>query len=177
MSAAALQAHAHWAAIDAAALDVIVPIESTAYAHPWQRRHFADSLAAGYTLQMLLLPAQATPATATWQRAPALPDGRYVLGYWVAMPGVDEAHLLNLTTVPQHQRQGWARCMMQALLGWAQTQAAQTLWLEVRASNTAARALYAACGFAVVGVRKAYYPNGAGPREDAIVMQRPLGQG
>jgi ribosomal-protein-alanine N-acetyltransferase len=44
-----------------------------------------------------------------------------------------------------------------------------SLWLEVRASNTRARALYRRRGFAEVGVRKAYYPAPV-RREDAVVM-------
>ncbi|MCR2392783.1 ribosomal-protein-alanine N-acetyltransferase, partial [Salmonella enterica] len=48
------------------------------------------------------------------------------------------------------------------------------LWLEVRASNQAAIALYEDLGFNEVTVRRNYYPSAHG-REDAIVMALPLG--
>jgi ribosomal-protein-alanine N-acetyltransferase len=44
------------------------------------------------------------------------------------------------------------------------------MYLEVRPSNAAARALYRAEGFAEVGLRRDYYP-AAGGREDAVIME------
>ena len=41
--------------------------------------------------------------------------GDHLLGYFVAMLGVDEAHLLNITVAPAYQRQGWARVLLDAL--------------------------------------------------------------
>jgi ribosomal-protein-alanine N-acetyltransferase len=48
-----------------------------------------------------------------------------------------------------------------------------SLWLEVRASNARARALYARRGFTEVGMRKGYYPAPV-RREDAVVMSLPI---
>jgi len=42
------------------------------------------------------------------------------------------------------------------------------LYLEVRDSNVAARALYASRGFAEIGRRRDYYRR---PREDALVLR------
>ena len=50
----------------------------------------------------------------------------------------------------------------------------RTLFLEVRASNTQAIALYDALYFNEVGVRPNYYPNKNGRREDALIMAKPL---
>lgn len=175
MSCTAPSAHLHrqvaFEPMTEAVLDRIAEVEKTAYAHPWSQRHFADSLAAGHALQMLVMAPDPLEDPPHWAHAPALPDGRWLLGYLVAMKGVDEVHLLNITTVPLHQRQGWARFMLQALAVWSRGQGAQVLWLEVRASNRAARALYAATGFEAVGVRKGYYPDRDAQREDAIVMR------
>lgn len=146
-------------------LDAVCEVEKSAYTHPWTRKHFADSLASGYPAVMLLgeaLPGEAGPS----RRA----DGRVLLGYLVAMPGVDEVHLLNITVAPAHQRQGWARFMLDALALWSRGRGAQWLWLEVRASNAPARALYERCGFQQVGMRRDYYPAGQFQREDAVVM-------
>ncbi len=150
-------------------LDAVHALETSAYAHPWSRKHFRDSLQAGYPAVMLLgdsLPHE-KPITA---RA----DGRRLLGYLVAMSGVDEVHLLNITVAPAHQRQGWARFMLDALALWSRGQQAHWLWLEVRESNAPARRLYERYGFTQVGVRKGYYPTGQIQREDAVVMSLPL---
>jgi [ribosomal protein S18]-alanine N-acetyltransferase len=149
-------------------------VEKTAYAYPWGLRHFESSLAAGHWMQMLLLPPHAANATLP-AHAPTLPDGHGLVGYAVAMTGVDEVHLLNITTAPAHRRQGWARLMMNAFLVWARTQRATQAWLEVRRSNHAAQALYEQLGFETVGMRRGYYPDAGGQREDARVMCLALG--
>ncbi len=136
-------------------LDAVMAIEATAYAHPWTRGNFADSLRAGYAGLLL--------------RA-----GDELLGYYVAMKGVDEVHLLNITVAPEHQGQGLGGCLLSALSAWSLGQGAQWLWLEVRASNEGAQRLYLREGFRRVGLRKAYYPAAHGRREDAIVMSRPM---
>jgi ribosomal-protein-alanine N-acetyltransferase len=146
-------------------LDAVQAVESQAYAHPWSRRHFHDSLKAGYPAMLLL--AEALPGEVVH---PPRADGRVLLGYMVAMPGVEEVHLLNITVAVAHQRQGWARFMLDALALWSRGQGAQWLWLEVRQGNVPARGLYERCGFAQVGVRKGYYPAGHFQREDAVVM-------
>lgn len=146
-------------------LDAVSEVEKSAYAYPWSRKHFADSLASGYPAMLLL--GEAGAQEVVWpQRA----DGRILLGYLVAMPGVEEVHLLNITVSPQHQRQGWARCLLDGLVVWSRGQRALWLWLEVRVGNVPARGLYANCGFQEMGLRKNYYPAGQFVREDAVVM-------
>ncbi len=145
-------------------LDAVCELEKRAYAHPWSARHFQDSLAAGHPVVLLL--GEALPGEVLL--APV--DGQVLLGYMVAMRGVDEVHLLNITVSPDHRRQGWARFLLDALALWSRGQGAHCLWLEVRESNTPARALYTRYGFCQVGLRKGYYPNGPREREHAIVM-------
>ena len=132
-------------------LDEVVAIEQRAYAHPWNRTNFLDSLQSGNQAQLLMA-------------------GDVLLGYFVAMPGVDEVHLLNITVAPQYQGQGWSRVMLDALTLWARGQSAQWLWLEVRVGNLRAMRVYEAHGYKRVGQRKEYYPSGHGQREDAVVM-------
>ncbi len=153
-------------------LDAVHAVETSAYAHPWSRRHFRDSLLAGHPAVMLL--GDPMPGELPF---PARPDGRWLMGYLVAMPGVEEVHLLNITVAPAHQRQGWARFMLDALALWSRGQGAQALWLEVRQSNAPARRLYERCGFQAVGVRRGYYPLTSLQREDAIVMSLRIGSG
>ncbi|GAB4399462.1 MAG: ribosomal protein S18-alanine N-acetyltransferase [Rhodoferax sp.] len=136
-------------------LDAVLAIEHAVSPHPWQARHFNDCVQAGYAAQVLC--AQQT-----------------VLGYYVAMQGVDEVHLLNLAVAPPHQRQGLARLMLQHLALWACGLEARWLWLEVRASNTRAIHVYKAFGFCYIGRRKQYYTLADGGREDAHVMRLAL---
>jgi ribosomal-protein-alanine N-acetyltransferase len=132
-------------------LEAVVAIEQRAYAHPWNRSNFLDSLQSGNQAQLLVA-------------------GDVLLGYFVAMPGVDEMHLLNITVAPEYQGQGWSRVMLDALTVWARGQSAQWLWLEVRVGNLRAIHVYEAHGYQRVGQRKDYYPSGHGQREDAVVM-------
>lgn len=135
-----------------AALSAVLDIEQLAYEFPWTRGNFIDSLAAGYDAMLL-----------------RHPDGE-LLGYFVAMPGVDEMHLLNITVAPGRQGHGHARAMLDALVGRCRERRAATLWLEVRLSNLRARRIYERYGFREIGLRKGYYPAAQGRREDAIVM-------
>ncbi|TNF62735.1 MAG: ribosomal-protein-alanine N-acetyltransferase [Burkholderiales bacterium] len=147
-----------------AELDAVCELEKRAYAHPWSLRHFRDSLAAGYPVVLLL--GEALPGETVLPGHP----GRVLLGYLVAMRGVGEVHLLNITVSPEHRRQGWARFLLDALVLWSRGQGAQQLWLEVREGNAPARALYLSYGFTEVGIRKGYYPNAGRERENAVVM-------
>jgi len=142
-------------------LDQVCAIEQSAYSHPWTRANFIDSLHAGYHCQLLVGPAPGAGADG---------DPIVVIGYFIAMKGVDEVHLLNLTVAPAFQRQGWAPMLLETLAGWSRGQGAQWLWLEVRAANARAIAIYERGGFRRVGVRKGYYPAFHNQREDAIVM-------
>lgn len=140
----------------AATLDAVIALELQAYAHPWQRRNFSDCLDSGYQAQLLLA-------------------GDTLLGYFVAMKGFEEVHLLNIAVAPGHQHQGWAHVMLDALALWARGQGIQWVWLEARAGNTRAIHVYKAHGFRYVGRRKAYYPAHQGTREDGLVMSLHLG--
>ncbi|MES2424899.1 MAG: ribosomal protein S18-alanine N-acetyltransferase [Pseudomonadota bacterium] len=149
------KAEAWFKPLTEACLDAVLPVERACYEHPWSRTNFTDSLRSGYEAQLLVA-------------------GEEVIGYFVAMQGVDEVHLLNITVAPQYQRQGWARIILDALAIWSRGQGTQWLWLEVRASNHRAYHLYERYGFRRIGERKDYYPAGLGQREHAIVMSMKL---
>ncbi len=139
-------------------LDRVLQIENAVYPHPWSRTNFEDSIKTGYQMQVL-----------------TTPDAD-ILGYFIAMNGFEEVHVLNITVAEPYQRQGWARVMLDALAVWSRGQGAQWLWLEVRGSNERALHVYKAQGFKLVSVRQDYYPKGpkANGREDAIVMSLKL---
>lgn len=133
-------------------VDAVMAIEVRAYSHPWSRGNFVDSVLAGHVAELVLS------------------DQGALCAYFVAMPGVDELHLLNITVAPDWQGAGLGQRLLFTVCQRAAERALPTLWLEVRHSNLRARQLYGRLGFAEVGVRKGYYP--AMPRrEDAVVMR------
>lgn len=135
-------------------LDAVLAVENAIYAHPWTRGNFEDSLRAGYGCWML-----------EWREV--------LVGYGVLMPGAGETHLLNISVAADWQRQGHGRSLLEFFVARSRELRATALFLEVRPSNRAARALYAANGFREIGRRPRYYP-AAGGREDAILMGRQL---
>lgn len=137
-------------------LDAVSAIERQAYAHPWSRGNFSDSLRAGYQAQVLV-------------------QARELIGYLVLMRGPEEAHLLNLTVAPDRQGQGLGLHLLQQAVREARLQGARSLWLEVRVSNARARQIYTRYGFKAVGLRRNYYPLAPFKREDAVVMSLDLG--
>lgn len=156
MNARPLPASPRLRPMQATDLDAVLAIEARAYSWPWTRGNFADSLAAGYLMELLL-------------------DQRgELLGYHVAMAGVGELHLLNLTVAPEHQRQGHARVLLDVLEQRCRERSLAMLWLEVRAGNARARHVYRQRGFVEVGLRRRYYPAVQGQREDAVVMKLQL---
>ena len=145
----------HLRPMSQADVDKVMAVEVCAYSHPWSRGNFVDSLRAGHVAELL-------------QSA----QGE-LCAYFVAMVGVDELHLLNITVAPDWQGSGLGRRLLGTVCERAAQRALSTLWLEVRHSNERARRLYGRLGFAEVGLRKGYYP--AQPRrEDAVVMRLPV---
>ena len=147
---------AHHVALALADVETLLAIETSAYEFPWSRGNFVDSLNAGY------LARKRVDAIGAW------------LGYFIAMPGVQELHLLNLTVAPQHQRHGHARAMLDRLVNEGSALGAQRIWLEVRVSNERAQQVYRRYGFREIGLRRGYYPAGPLARENAIVMSLDL---
>ena len=132
-------------------LDKVISIEHAVHIHPWSRGNFADSISAGYHCWVA-------------HRDSAL------VGYGVVMIGAGEAHLLNLSVAPLWQRQGIGAELTRFFVKLSRDYGAEKIYLEVRPSNTIARSLYLAQGFAEIGVRRDYYPAEDG-REDAVIME------
>ena len=97
-------------------------------------------------------------------------DAGFLLGRAVA----GEAELLTLAVAPEARRRGLGRKLVARFLYQARLRGAVTAFLEVADTNTGARALYAASGFAESGRRKGYYRDGNGAAVDAVVMSRTL---
>jgi ribosomal-protein-alanine N-acetyltransferase len=96
-------------------------------------------------------------------------DADTIIGYAILSVGAGEAHVINLSVSPAVQGQGIGQKMMDHLIKIAKKKA-ETLFLEVRPSNTQAMKLYERLGFNEVGVRKDYYPAQNGNRENAVIL-------
>ena len=136
-------------------LKEVLAIERRAHAFAWTEGILRDCLRAGYYCRVL-----------------ETPHG-FIQAYAVMSAAVGEAHLFNLCVRPELQGRGLAQRMLDHLLEWARSEQAQTVFLEVRLSNTRAAQLYASAGFCEVGLRLGYYPSASG-REDALVMAKEL---
>ncbi|MCX5717157.1 MAG: ribosomal protein S18-alanine N-acetyltransferase [Nitrospirae bacterium] len=93
--------------------------------------------------------------------------GERVIGYMCANQIADEGHILNLAVHPDFRGRGIANTLVKNIIEELKEKACRFLYLEVRASNNAARKLYEGFGFSIVGARKAYYTE---PKEDAVIM-------
>jgi ribosomal-protein-alanine N-acetyltransferase len=131
-------------------LEAVLAIEQAVYTHPWTRGNFADSLRAGYQC-------------CTWRM------GAELVGYFVLLAAAGEAHLLNLSIAEGRQRRGHGAALLREAMRVAREGGARNLFLEVRPSNLAGKALYERFGFKQIAQRRGYYP-ALGGREDALVL-------
>ena len=146
-----------WRPLRAEDVPAVAALERESHLAPWTSGNFTDALAAGYGMTVGV-------AAGT------------ILAYGVLLLAPREAQLLNLTVAAGARRQGLGRALLKRFLADARLRGAEQCFLEVRASNNAAIALYAGEGFAAVARRVAYYPPAATKeREDALVMRRALG--
>jgi len=99
-----------------------------------------------------------------------------LVAYWMSRDVAGETHIMQLAVAPPWRGRGLGRRLARQVLEDKRRAGIQVAWLEVRAGNRAARALYEALGFVVAGVRMRYYtPTAPGaPREDALVMRLDL---
>ena len=142
-----------YAPMQAGDIDDVAELERQVYPHPWSRGNFADSLASAYQAWVLRS------------------DEGALLGYFLLMPAVDEAHLLNLAVRAERQGQGLGRYLLDKAVACARGLSMESILLEVRPSNLRAQDVYLRYGFSQIGRRKGYYPAPGNLCEDAIVMR------
>ncbi|WP_337013211.1 ribosomal protein S18-alanine N-acetyltransferase [Pantoea sp. AS142] len=125
-------------------------IECRSHAFPWREQTFASNQ--GERFLNLRLDA-----------------GGKMAAFAITQVVLDEASLFNIAVDPAFQRRGLGRQLLQHLIDELIKRNVLTLWLEVRASNLPAIALYEQLEFNQVSRRPNYYPTASG-REDAILM-------
>ncbi len=131
-------------------LEQVVAIDQASFSLPWPARSFRYEVLEN-------------PAARNWV---AESEGR-VVGMIVLWFIVDEAHIATLATHPEFRRQGIAQQILIHALQSAAGEGAHRSFLEVRAGNLAAQAMYRKYGFVEDGRRQAYYKDNG---EGAILM-------
>ncbi len=135
-------------------IEAVAQLEVIAFADPWTRQAFEAALRERH---------------ARFRVAHAA-DG-LLAGYLVAWFVLDEGEIANLAVVPTSRRRGVARALLESIIAEARASRIARLFLEVRESNAAARALYVSMGFTPIARRPRYYRK---PVEDAIVLRLEL---
>lgn len=130
-------------------IDAVIALERQAFSHPWSRQLYIDALTR-YECWMMYV------------------DKQHV-GHGVISQVVDEAHLLNIAIAVEQQGQGLGVQLLEHLMQRAIARGCVECFLELRASNHSAYALYERYGFNEIGRRRDYYPAPDG-FEDALVM-------
>ena len=93
-------------------------------------------------------------------------------GFIMMRAAAGEAEIITLCVRPQMRRRGVAKQLLRQALANPSIQQATEIFLEVRADDVAAKALYEAASFSVAGERRGYYKLEDGSRADAVIMKQ-----
>lgn len=137
-------------------IDRMVELERGGYRYPWDAASFDDCMGPDYDAWGCFLGDQLLAYLIHWR-----------------VPGLDEAHLMNLCVHTRYWRQGVGRHLLRHWIARMISQGVSELSLEVRSSNGAARVLYESEGFEAQGKRPDYYQAPQG-REAALIMKLDL---
>ena len=131
------------------AAEALAEIEAGSNVAPWSRKFFQHEFQNTYSR--------------TYGARMAGRIAAFVVVHVVA----DEAHVVNLAVAPDWRRRGVASALLRGVVEDLRGEDIRWLYLEVRAGNAAARALYQRLGFCESGLRRRYYSDNG---EDAVLM-------
>ncbi|HEX4933918.1 MAG TPA: ribosomal protein S18-alanine N-acetyltransferase [Gemmatimonadaceae bacterium] len=143
-------------------IDQVVAIERASFSDPWSPRAFRDLIGRDDVLFDVAV------------RPPARREGEVeaVAGFVIVYVVDSEGDLANIAIHASQRGRGEGRRLLRHAVAAVQARGVYFLYLEVRESNTAARALYESEGFVEVGRRSKYYVR---PVEDALILRKGLG--
>ncbi len=130
-------------------VDAIVAIEEAAMSAPWNRDNYLEAINSEHAF--ILVAAEAD----------------VIAGFAVFYLTPPESELPDIVVSEKYRGQGIGRALLSESIALLKSQGIDTIFLEVRVSNTPARTLYTHTGFEEIGKRKYFYSN---PIEDAICM-------
>lgn len=136
-------------------IEAVFGLESACFPDPWSRKTLRETLREERSFLLL-----------------AEEDGE-AAGYINTSYLLDEMELNRICVLPGFRRRGTGAALLRAAFRFAAEKGVTAFFLEVRASNAPAQALYRSAGFAEVGRRKRYYHD---PDEDAVLMRADVGE-
>ncbi len=128
----------------------VAAIDRLSFSLPWSERAFRHEVSEN-------------PSARAW----VAEQSGCLVGMLVLWLVLDEAHIATLATHPDYRRRGIGERLLTTALDAARAEGAKRAFLEVRAGNLAAQAMYAKLGFVVDGRRLHYYKDNG---EDAVLM-------
>lgn len=131
----------------------MVFIEEECFSTPWSRKSFAESL-----------------SHSPWHFFVAVCENK-IVAYGGVYLILDEGQISNIATLSAFRGKGIGRAVLDSIIKLCKDEGCERITLELRESNSVARALYESCGFAAVGKRPNFYSN---PNETAILMDKTL---
>jgi [ribosomal protein S18]-alanine N-acetyltransferase len=144
-------------------LERVAAIELDSFSDPWSVEAFSVTLELRHL--RFLVAEELSEGRDPGDDEPAL------VGYVVALVMADEAEIADVAVARAVRRRGVGRALLERMIADVMDEGVRSLYLEVRESNAAARALYDALGFVPVGRRRGYYQH---PSEDALLLRRDL---
>ena len=142
--------------LEPADLQSVLFLENQGMSNPWSEKMIREELANAHSFGY------------------GAPNENRLNGFVLARMVADEGEILRITVSSPQRRGGIGSSLLHAVLAELTARQAQTCFLEMRAGNTPAQALYTALGFTLIGCRKGYY---AGSGEDALILQKDLSAG
>ena len=131
-------------------VDGVMAVEHDSFLTPWSRSAFEEELAQNRLARYIVAV-----------------ENDEIVGYAGTWLVINEAHVTNVAVSGQRRREGIGRLLMQKLMELARDNDMESMTLEVRVSNAAARHLYEQLGFVEAGIRKNYYSE---TKEDALIL-------
>ena len=131
-------------------VDGVMAVEQDSFLTPWSRSAFEEELAQNHLARYVVAV-----------------ENDEIVGYAGTWLVINEAHVTNVAVSGQRRREGIGRLLMQKLMDLARENDMESMTLEVRVSNAAARHLYEQLGFVEAGIRKNYYSE---TKEDALIL-------
>lgn len=130
-------------------LEQIAAIELEIMPQPWRLNNFREAISSDHAFIMLAM------------------DEDNVAGYSVIYQTPPECELPDIVVAEKYRNLGIGRKLLELSKDKCRQNNIDTMFLEVRVSNSKAYKLYSSLGFEEIGIRKGFYSN---PDEDAICM-------
>lgn len=146
-------------------LPKVLEIENESFTAPWSPESFRTLLGRRDTTLLVAEEKGEEDAAGAGEATPA------IVAYAVFWSVLEQGELANLAVRSDRRGRGVGSALLDRVLELARLRDIRTVYLEVRASNEGARALYRTRDFEELGRREDYYKN---PKEDALVLRKEL---